>query len=108
MTFLEALNWMSESEKNIAIAPNGLKYLIKDGALNWLSEHQNEIRMAGATYSKLNEGGWMKSEPALEEVEVVTFQNVINGRIGFAVFGSEDYKAYEKANECRKVKVKFK
>ena len=63
MTFLEALNWMNESEKNITLAPNGCKYLIKDGYLHYLGGADGKTPISTGTIpNKMDFSGWEKTE----------------------------------------------
>lgn len=105
MTFLEALQWMSESEENMTVRNQNLYFKVKENMLLSSADKNYWVRSYDSV-SRHMDCGWSKSEPAPEEVEVVAYFSD-NGALSFAVSGSEKDKAYSRTKHWRKVKVRF-
>lgn len=99
MTFLEALNWMSESEENVAVG-SGEKYKMYLGEL--YVEHHDVWGRCTSAFCFLMDKSWRKSEP--EGVEVVAYLSKVTGAIYLAHPEKDDFK---NRPEYREVKVRF-
>lgn len=105
MTFLEILNWMSESEENVAYSSGGF-FKMEDNYL-YVKLH-NGWEICKKEFSFLNNLEWSKSEPSPEEVEVVAYQDVRDGEIRLTSLYSDLAKEYYENNKnWRKVRVKW-
>lgn len=91
LSFLQALQWMSESEENVAEANDGSKFKIMNGQLYVLISIIREWEPSHQTFEYLNSLLFSKSEPTPEEVEVVAYTGT-NGAINFTITGSNDEK----------------
>jgi hypothetical protein len=108
-TFLQILNWMSESEDNLSERIGYLgfpyKYKIKDKKLHVF--YRNEWTPAAMDFNDGSAHEWSKSEPASEEVEVVSYQDKTDGEIRFCLPNTAIEVEYKDSDRWRKVKVRF-
>lgn len=112
MTFLQALNWMNESEDNVAFNDNGTPFKIVCGIL-MIRVDSGHWEKAILQFDYLSDLKWQKSEPTLEAVEVVAYMDTQDGEIRLMLPGSK-YENEELASigdkvnkHWRKVRVRF-